>query len=275
MANPYAVGSPASGSGSFTLSITVTTATAAGDKIEVAAVAANGLVTGVTDSRGNSYVQTDGDSTGAGTALFHYIADGATTALQVGDTITVSYTLSWALKIAIAIATSGLAATALDKHNIATNAGSPSPSVTSAALAQASETVIGVIGDNFTSSGGDPVWAAGWTKIISGSVTGYPHVSFAYKQVNSTSAVTANGTISSSKWTAIISSLKNSATVTVTSPSLPNGTVGIPYSAPNETAAGGTQSYTWAKTTGTLPPGVSISSAGVWSGIPTTPGTFS
>jgi hypothetical protein len=54
MANPYAVGSPASGSGSFTLSITVTTATAAGDKIEVAAVAANGLVTGVTDSRGNS-----------------------------------------------------------------------------------------------------------------------------------------------------------------------------------------------------------------------------
>lgn len=274
MATPYAIGSPASGSGSFTLPITVTTATAAGDKIEVAAVTATGIATGVTDSRGNSYSLTDGDPTGSGTGLFHYIADGSTIALQPGDTITVSYSLAWSLKAAIAIATSGLLTTALDKHNIATSSGSPSPSVTSATLTQASETVLGIIGDNFTGAGGDPVWAAGWNKIISGSVIGGPHVSFAYKLVNSTSAVTANGTISSSKWTAIIATLKNSASVTVTSPALPNGTVGIPYSAPNETAAGGTQTYTWAKTTGTLPTGVSISSAGVWSGTPTTPGTF-
>jgi hypothetical protein len=132
--------------------------------------------------------------------------------------------------------------------------------------------VIGVIGS--APSGGDPAWAAGWTKLTSATITTGNWVSLAYKRVNATTAVTANGTISSAKWTAQVLTLKTTSTITVTSPPLPNGVQNSPYSAPQETASGGTGTYTWAKTAGTLPTGISISSAGVWSGTPTGTGTF-
>lgn len=55
--------------------------------------------------------------------------------------------------------------------------------------------------------------------------------------------------------------------------SLPAGVVGTAYSAALR-ASGGTTPYTWSKT-GTLPPGLSLSAAGVISGTPTTGGTYS
>ena len=55
--------------------------------------------------------------------------------------------------------------------------------------------------------------------------------------------------------------------VTVTTTSLPTGTVGSPYSA-TLAATGGTPPYTWTYT-GTLPAGIVLSTAGVFSGTPT------
>ncbi len=78
-------------------------------------------------------------------------------------------------------------------------------------------------------------------------------------------------------------SKKDTATVTVTNPSvlsvttssLPDGTVGSPYSAALA-AAGGSPPYTWALTAGSLPAGLSLaSSTGAISGTPTTAGTSS
>ncbi|MBK8092611.1 MAG: putative Ig domain-containing protein [Verrucomicrobiaceae bacterium] len=63
-------------------------------------------------------------------------------------------------------------------------------------------------------------------------------------------------------------------TITLTPTSLPNGTVGTAYSQ-TLSASGGTSSYTYAVTTGGLPAGLSLSSAGAITGTPTTSGTAS
>ncbi|HYT39580.1 MAG TPA: Ig-like domain repeat protein, partial [Acidimicrobiia bacterium] len=58
----------------------------------------------------------------------------------------------------------------------------------------------------------------------------------------------------------------------ITTTSLPAGTVNSPYSA-TLAATGGKSPSTWALATGTLPPGLTLSSAGVVSGTPTAPVT--
>jgi len=62
-------------------------------------------------------------------------------------------------------------------------------------------------------------------------------------------------------------------TVTVNPASIPNGFVGTAY---NQmfTASGGTGPYTFARVTGTLPPGLTLASSGALTGTPTTAGTF-
>lgn len=59
----------------------------------------------------------------------------------------------------------------------------------------------------------------------------------------------------------------------ITTASLPNGTVGVPY---NQTisATGGTTPYSFSITAGALPAGLSLSSGGILSGTPTAGGSF-
>jgi len=61
-------------------------------------------------------------------------------------------------------------------------------------------------------------------------------------------------------------------TITSTSP-LPFGVTGVAYSQ-TLSASGGAPPYTWYLSAGTLPPGLSLSSAGVISGTPTSAGAF-
>jgi subtilisin family serine protease len=63
--------------------------------------------------------------------------------------------------------------------------------------------------------------------------------------------------------------------IVITTESLPGGKVGESYSA-QVTAAGGSPPYTWSRTSGSLPNGLSLStSTGTISGTPSAPGTFS
>lgn len=62
--------------------------------------------------------------------------------------------------------------------------------------------------------------------------------------------------------------------LSVATASLPNGTLGSPYSAPLA-AAGGTPPYTWSLGQGSLPPGLAVSPAGSVSGTPAATGVFS
>src|SRR5580700_10788031 len=57
----------------------------------------------------------------------------------------------------------------------------------------------------------------------------------------------------------------------VTTSPLPNGAVGSPYNQ-QLTANGGFPPYSWSIITGTLPNGLMLSSAGIISGTPTSPG---
>jgi hypothetical protein len=62
--------------------------------------------------------------------------------------------------------------------------------------------------------------------------------------------------------------------LSVSTSTLPNGTVGTSYSQ-TLAATGGTPPYTWSVTSGTLPAGLSLSAGGVLSGAPTTATTYS
>lgn len=62
-------------------------------------------------------------------------------------------------------------------------------------------------------------------------------------------------------------------TITINPPTLPTASAGIVYNQ-NLAAAGGSGTYTYAITAGTLPAGISLSSAGVISGTPTAAGSF-
>ncbi|MDX2033142.1 MAG: putative Ig domain-containing protein [Blastocatellia bacterium] len=63
-------------------------------------------------------------------------------------------------------------------------------------------------------------------------------------------------------------------TITINPPSLPNGTVGATYSQ-NLTSNGGQGPYEFGIQTGSLPPGLTITSAGTIAGTPTQAGSFS
>lgn len=61
----------------------------------------------------------------------------------------------------------------------------------------------------------------------------------------------------------------NTSGLAVATTSLPNATVGTAYSQ-TLAATGGTTPYTWTTTSGSLPAGLTLSTAGVISGTPTT-----
>ncbi|MEN9504535.1 MAG: hypothetical protein RI958_461 [Actinomycetota bacterium] len=63
------------------------------------------------------------------------------------------------------------------------------------------------------------------------------------------------------------------APVTVDAVTLPGGTTNTAYVATSITAAGGTGTYTYSRTAGTLPAGLTLSAAGLLSGTPTAAGT--
>lgn len=65
-----------------------------------------------------------------------------------------------------------------------------------------------------------------------------------------------------------------SGPLAVTTTTLPNGTVGTAYSV-QMVAIGGTPPYTWSQTSGgTMPPGMTVTATGVFTGTPTTAGNY-
>jgi hypothetical protein len=73
--------------------------------------------------------------------------------------------------------------------------------------------------------------------------------------------------------TVTVTIIDNEAPLTITTSSLPNGTVGVSYGQ-SLAASGGTTPYTWSVSQGSLPPGVTLNANGTLSGTPTQTGTY-
>lgn len=68
--------------------------------------------------------------------------------------------------------------------------------------------------------------------------------------------------------------INSGSTLQITTTSVPNGTVGIPYSF-QFAATGGTAPYTWSVIAGSLPPGLNLSTTGLLVGTPSQAGNYS
>jgi hypothetical protein len=99
-----------------------------------------------------------------------------------------------------------------------------------------------------------------------GTITGWP----------STSAVPTTVTVRvTDRWQATAEAVVTVPIgVQITTTTLPDGQVGTPYTATLQ-ARGGTAPYTWSVVSGSLPPGLNLSSSGTLSGTPTATGTAS
>lgn len=103
----------------------------------------------------------------------------------------------------------------------------------------------------------------------SGVLSGTPTVPGTY-------TVTARATDSASpprSATRQLTLVVGAANLQITTSSLPSATVGANY-VQRLAATGGTTPYTWRVASGTLPPGLLLSSSGVLYGTPTSPGTY-
>jgi hypothetical protein len=138
----------------------------------------------------------------------------------------------------------------------------------------------GVAGQAYSAS----IGAIGGTPGYSFSATGIPSGLSLSQQGALTGTVRTPGTYSFAVKVADSGGLSVSGGVTVTfakpqpltvsSAALPAGTVGAPYSQALS-AAGGLPPYTWAPISGAPPAGLSLTAAGIVSGTPLNPGTYS
>ena len=110
------------------------------------------------------------------------------------------------------------------------------------------------------------------TSTASGAVTTYSARSTAPAS-SLTVTLTATSVADTTKYAAATITTPAIQLLTITTTSLPSGTVNVPYSA-TFLSSGGTPPVTWFLGTGTaLPPGLSLSNSGTISGTPTMPGS--
>ncbi len=129
--------------------------------------------------------------------------------------------------------------------------------------------------DTLTESGGTSPYAwtvssgslpPGLSLSADGTLSGTPTTAGTYSfTVKVTDANSQSGTEATS--------LTINAGVSTTFSAPPSGEISTPYT-DTLTAAGGTAPYTWSVNSGSLPPGITLSAAGVLSGTPTTAGSY-
>jgi hypothetical protein len=130
-----------------------------------------------------------------------------------------------------------------------------------------------------TASGGNAPYAftvsagalpAGLTLSGAGLLSGTPTVAGTFNvTVTATDSTTGTAGTASRAYTLVLTP----PNIVVNQQTLPTTFIGQPYSV-TLTSSGGTAPYTYAVTAGTLPPGLTLTSAGVLSGTPTAFGTF-
>lgn len=208
---PYFVTGTAVAAGSNPVTILVQNPTSAGDTLAVSANAAFGTSTVVsaTDSQGNTYQIKVADNTQIPVTML--IADNTnnalgTKALSTADTISVTYSGFTGAKCVSVCGVSSLNANPEDQL-VNADGNSISPTVTSAALAQASEVCLSALASS--NSGGVPSFSAGWTQIDRQQLGSGQYLTVAWLEPPNASPVTASATLSvSGRWGLLLATLK-------------------------------------------------------------------
>ncbi len=196
---------------------------------------------------------------------------------QIGGTPTQAATSSFTVQVKDSTAPAQTATKAL---SITITAVVPPVQITTSALAGAQ--VSATYSASLAASGGKTPYSwslsagtlpAGLSLNASGQITGTPTasgtVSFTVKVTDSSApAKTATANLS------IVVAAAVTPPVTISTTSLPGGTVSSAYSS-TLAAAGGKTPYSWSLSAGSLPAGLNLSGAGVISGTPTASGTVS
>jgi hypothetical protein len=160
----------------------------------------------------------------------------------------------------------------------------PSPNPTSASLtikstSAFSGTVSVAFNASLSATGGTApytwsltggTWPAGLTLASSGTISGTPTVAGSYSfmaQVKDAGSQTATASLN-------INIVPASGQLSITTQTIPGGTVGTNFSA-TLSATGGTTPYTWSLSSGNLPPGLLLQGSGTISGNPSSAGLFS
>src|SRR6185437_6628582 len=136
---------------------------------------------------------------------------------------------------------------------------------------------LGVVafGNWFTSNpGGSWTSPTGYSRVAAFGTGGAALFDFEYKTGLSAGTQSVTGIYSTStgqlSWGAVMATFRQVfAAPVITTASLSGGTVGAAYTSGAMAATGGTTPYTWSAAAG-KPAGVLLSSAGAWSGTPTT-----
>lgn len=206
-ATPYSIGTGDNGSGT-TIVLSVANTTNAGDAIVVGGsynITGHNEVTGVTDTKGNTYTLAVEQDTNYSQAIF--VAQNTTSLVAGTDTITVTFNLSndknaWAVGVPGALTSGAVDKTASSSGTSTTPGAGPT-----ATLSQTNEVVIAVV--DYATAGGTISWGGGFTEIISPfQYLSNQKSSVAYLLTSATTAVSSTATITSVNWGALLVTIK-------------------------------------------------------------------
>jgi hypothetical protein len=207
-----------------------------------------------TISAGNGYTMQRYQDTGSPAATETQIAASAGT---FNGTFSLSASAGWAAIIATFKATTG-------------------PSITTTSLPKGIKNRS--YNANLTASGGRPNYS--WS-VLSGSLPAGLSLSSSAGVISGTPTTTGTSTFTVQVSDGNSQTASQGLTIeiipdlpTITTTALPSGTSMSAYTS-TLTATGGTTPYTWSVFSGSLPPGLSLSSSGTISGTPTTTGGYS
>jgi VCBS repeat-containing protein len=225
---PVLIGNAASSAAGTSIAITSTAVAAGNTVIVTIAMSANTGAVSVTDTRSNTYTK-NADVTNTGNVRTLIFSAPVITALQAGDTITVTFGVETQSKAVSALQVSGLlSASVVDKTAVRTGLTSSASSGSTTTTAQSSELLIGAIGiaDRSTGTAGTNFTAIG--AIDNGDAVNGIGLLPEYRIVSNTGAFSASATTAAMPWAAAIVTYKADITgpvVAVTTPSF-NATYG-------------------------------------------------
>ncbi|MGD7246808.1 putative Ig domain-containing protein [Ralstonia pseudosolanacearum] len=234
-------------------------------------------VTGISPSSGGTGGGTSVAVTGTGFTGATAVKFGSTNAgsftVNSATSITATSPAGSAGTVDLTVTTSG-GTSATSSADQFTYVAPPTANASSATVAHGSSSnaiTLSISGGTPTSVAVSTAASHGTATASGTSITYTPTASYSGTDTFAYTASNAGGTSAAATVTITVSS----ATVSYAPASPAGGTVGTAYSQSVASASGGTSPYTYALASGSLPPGLTLSTGGTLSGTPTSAGTFS